>query len=146
MMIRVSILVVVGFVLAMSEARGQPPVVFDRSLGVDLSTMTRSERGVYSKTLVEGQGEAAQTGTRVRVEFRAYLPDGSEFGRMPPGESLEFELDARMMIPGFIEGVTGMRTGESRLIVIPPKLGYGDRGAPDVSPGSTLVFRVKRTG
>jgi FKBP-type peptidyl-prolyl cis-trans isomerase FkpA len=147
MIARVSLIILLGVLLSTSEARGQAAeVVFDRSLGVDLATMTRSQSGVYSKVLVEGQGDPAQIGSLLRVEFEAYLPNGTEFGRLPPGETLEFELRERVMIPGFIEGVTGMRPGESRLIIIPPQLGYGERGAPDVPPGSTLVFRVKRVG
>jgi peptidylprolyl isomerase len=143
--VRISTLIVLCLLVSTSGAKGQSAdVVFDRSLGVDLTTMTRSPIGVYWKVLVEGQGQPAETGNRLRVEFTAHLQDGTEFGRMPPGESFEFELNERTMIPGFTDGVTGMRPGESRLIVIPPELGYGERGAPDVPPGSTLVFRVNR--
>ena len=58
-------------------------------------------------------------------------------------QPFKFPVGAGRVIAGWDEGVTGMRGGGRRLIVIPPHLGYGDRGAGGViAPGETLVFVV----
>jgi FKBP-type peptidyl-prolyl cis-trans isomerase len=50
-----------------------------------------------------------------------------------------------MRFRAFVHGVIGMRPGDTRLLVVPPQLAYGDRGVPDLlPPGATLVFRVRR--
>jgi peptidylprolyl isomerase len=59
------------------------------------------------------------------------------------GRPFSFPVGAGRVIAGWDQGVTGMRAGGRRLLVIPPDLGYGDRGAGDViAPGETLVFVV----
>jgi FKBP-type peptidyl-prolyl cis-trans isomerase len=146
MSIRIPAIVLGIVALAAVEASGQErELIFEPSLGVDLSTMTRAPSGLYSRVLIEGQGEPATLGTRLQVEFTANLPSGTRFSATPPGQPLEFVLDWTTMIPGFIEGLMGIRPGESRLLVVPPGIGYGDRGVADVvPPGATIVFRVKR--
>jgi FKBP-type peptidyl-prolyl cis-trans isomerase len=120
-------------------------VQFDPSLDVDLSAMTLSPTGLYSKVLTEGDGEAATVGVRIAIAFTAYLPDGTKFSESAPDEPFEVDLGEDVMIPGFFEGLLGIRIGESRLLVIPPDLAYGVRGVDGViQPGATLVFRVER--
>ena len=146
MLIHLFLLVLVFSGVMVEDTRAQvPEIIFDPSLGVDLSAMTRSPSGLYSRVLEKGQGERATTGTSLEIEFTAHLPDGTQFGESVLGEPLEVSLGQTRMIAGFMEGLMGMRPGESRLIVIPPEIGYGTRGVDGVvPPSSTLVFRLKR--
>jgi peptidylprolyl isomerase len=59
------------------------------------------------------------------------------------GQSFAFPLGAGNVIAGWDRGVVGMKVGGRRRLVIPPDLGYGDRGAGSViGPGETLIFVV----
>jgi peptidylprolyl isomerase len=63
------------------------------------------------------------------------------------GEAFEFGLGDESVIPGFDQGITGMRVGGRREIVVPPDLAYGDAGAPPaIAPDETLVFVVDLIG
>jgi peptidylprolyl isomerase len=120
-------------------------LTFAPALGVDLASMDRSQTGLYSQVLAEGQGEPATTGTRVLVEYTGSFPDGRQFDASPAGQPFDVTIGETRLIPGFTEGLMGIRPGESRLLVIPPEIGYGDRGAGEVvPPGATLVFRIRR--
>jgi peptidylprolyl isomerase len=63
------------------------------------------------------------------------------------GETFKFGLGKGQVIPGWDQGVAGMRVGGRRRITIPPMLGYGKRGAGGViGPDETLVFVVDLVG
>jgi peptidylprolyl isomerase len=91
----------------------------------------------------EGDGAVARAGDTVKVHYVGVaVSTGEEFdaswGR---GEPLEFELGAGRVIAGWDQGVSGMKVGGRRQLVIPPDLAYGDRGAGNViAPGETLIF------
>jgi peptidylprolyl isomerase len=63
------------------------------------------------------------------------------------GGTFSFQLGAGRVIKGWDQGVAGMKVGGRRRLVIPARLGYGDRGAgADIKPGETLVFVVDLLG
>jgi peptidylprolyl isomerase len=95
--------------------------------------------------LVEGEGPEAQQGDLLEVEYVGVLyENGREFdSSWERDEPFAFELGAGMVIPGWDEGLEGMREGGRRRLTIPPDLAYGEAGAPpDIGPGETLVFVI----
>jgi peptidylprolyl isomerase len=95
--------------------------------------------------VVEGDGQEATSGSTVRVHYVGVAHStGEEFdASYNRGTPLEFRLGVGQVIQGWDTGVQGMKVGGRRKLVIPPHLGYGDRGAGGViKPGETLIFVV----
>lgn len=114
-------------------------------LDVDLSSMTRSESGLYVGQIAEGEGEPAAAGDTVVVHYTGWLPDGTKFdSSRDRDEPFPVQIGAGRVIAGWDEGVVGMRPGGRRMLVIPPSMGYGTRGAGGaIPPNATLVFDVE---
>ena len=94
-----------------------------------------------------GTGAEAVPGSTVSVHYTGKLEDGKVFDSSVGKEPLTFQVAAGQMIPGFDQGVQGMKVGGKRTITIPPSLGYGEQGAGDViPPNSTLIFEVELVG
>jgi peptidylprolyl isomerase len=101
------------------------------------------------KDLVKGHGKAAKAGDNVTVQYAGVLyQDGSEFdASWTHGQPFSFPLGQGQVIPGWDQGVSGMKVGGRRELVIPPDLGYGAQGSPPtIPPNSTLVFVVDLEG
>jgi len=105
--------------------------------------------------LVVGQGAAATPGSKVSVHYTGWMYDrtrpekkGTEFdSSRKSGQPFTFVLGQKQVIAGWDQGVTGMKAGGQRRLVIPSALAYGDRGAGGViPPGATLVFDVELLG
>ena len=100
------------------------------------------------KTVVK-QGDCSQgvakTDDRVYVHYTGTLDDGTKFdSSYDRNTPLSFPIGHGFVIEGWEKGVVGMCIGEERKLVIPPELGYGDRGAGGViPPGATLHFDIK---
>jgi peptidylprolyl isomerase len=95
--------------------------------------------------LIEGEGDEATAGDQVQVHYVGVAHStGEEFdASYNRGAPLDFPLGAGRVIQGWDQGVAGMKVGGRRQLVIPPHLGYGDRGAGGViKPGETLIFVV----
>lgn len=117
---------------------------FAPSLGVDLAAMTRTRTGLYYRDLVTGQGPEVRAGQTVAVRYIGSLPDGRQFDATRPGDDpFVFVPGAGQVIGGWDEGVPGMRVGGRRLLVLPPELGYGSRGAGPIPPNAILIFTVE---
>jgi len=96
-----------------------------------------------------GDGEEARAGHTVVVHYVGVShATGNEFDSSWNRNSpFDFRLGAGQVISGWDQGVTGMKVGGRRQLVIPPHLGYGDRGAGGViGPGETLIFVVDLLG
>lgn len=125
---------------------GAPEQVrFSSGLGVNLAEMTRTPTGLYWKDLVVGTGAEAVSGSTVAVDYTGWLPDARQFDSSKnAGQPYRFVLGQGRVIPGWDQGVAGMRVGGRRLLVIPPELGYGASGAGGViPPNATLVFDLQ---
>jgi peptidylprolyl isomerase len=101
-----------------------------------------------NKDLVLGTGSAAVASSTVTVNYVGVnYTTGKVFDDMPwkSGQPAPFPLNG--VVPGFAQGIVGMKVGGRREIVIPPALGYGSTGSPPaVAPNETLVFVVDLVG
>ena len=101
--------------------------------------------------VVNGDGTTAEAGQNVIVHYTGWLYDptqpdnkGEKFdSSVDRGDPFEFPLGAGRVIRGWDEGFAGMQIGGKRILVIPPDMGYGARGAGGViPPNATLLFEV----
>jgi len=95
--------------------------------------------------LAEGTGEEAATGSQLTVQYVGVTFDeGKEFdASWDRGEPFPFQLGAGMVIPGWDQGLVGMKVGGRRMLTIPPDLAYGEQGqGGDIGPNETLVFVI----
>ncbi|HEC10945.1 MAG TPA: FKBP-type peptidyl-prolyl cis-trans isomerase [Acidimicrobiales bacterium] len=95
--------------------------------------------------LAEGEGPEAVPGAVVNVDYVGVSwSDGSEFdASWNRGETFSFVLGGGQVIPGWDQGVAGMKVGGRRRLTIPPSLAYGRSGAGGViGPDETLIFVV----
>jgi len=104
--------------------------------------------GLQYVDLREGTGASPQAGQRVTVHYTGWLTDGSKFdSSVDRGQPFPFVIGRGEVIPGWDEGVMSMKVGGKRKLIIPPGLGYGERGFPGaIPPNSTLVFEVELLG
>jgi len=95
--------------------------------------------------LKEGTGAEAKSGDSVTVHYTGWLTDGTEFdSSVDAGQPFTFNLGAGEVIPGWDQGVAGMKVGGKRKLTIPPDLGYGAQGAGTaIPPNAVLVFEVE---
>lgn len=117
---------------------------FRSSLGVDLAASTKTPSGLYYRDIVVGTGAVADTSHTATVLYSLYNINGS---RWDTG-TISFKINAQTVVKGFAEGVTGMRIGGRRQLIVPPDLGYGTAWAGDgkIPPNSILVFDVTLQG
>jgi peptidylprolyl isomerase len=95
--------------------------------------------------VAEGDGAEATSGSTVSVHYVGVAHStGEEFdASYNRGTPLQFRIGVGQVIQGWDQGVQGMKVGGRRKLVIPPHLGYGDRGAGGaIKPGETLIFVV----
>ena len=98
-----------------------------------------------AEDIVEGKGKAAKEGDKVSVQYVGVaFSTGEEFdASWERGEPFEFTLGAGEVIPGWDEGVVGMKPGGRRQLTIPAELAYGQQGSPPaIGPNETLVFVI----
>lgn len=97
------------------------------------------------KDLKQGSGAAAKSGDEITVQYVGVnYKSGKEFdASWDRGEPFTFFLGAGEVIPGWDQGIEGMKVGGRRELIIPPELGYGSTGSPPaIPPNETLVFVV----
>lgn len=98
---------------------------------------------------VVGTGAEAVKGKTVSVHYTGWLDKNGTAGKKfdsskDRGEPFKFNLGRGEVIPGWDEGVAGMKVGGKRMLYIPSKLGYGAQGAgPDIGPNANLIFEVE---
>ena len=92
-----------------------------------------------------GTGVQAEAGKTVSVHYTGKLQDGKVFdSSISRGEPIMFQLGKGKVIKGWDEGIALMKVGGKAQLIIPPQLGYGERGAGGViPPNATLLFDVE---
>jgi FKBP-type peptidyl-prolyl cis-trans isomerase len=94
--------------------------------------------------LVVGTGATAASGDTVTVHYLGTLTNGTKFdSSYDRGTPYSFRLGTGAVIPGFDQGVTGMKVGGKRRLTIPPSLAYGSTGSGQIPPNATIVFEVE---
>jgi len=118
---------------------------FNRPVEVPPPALVRTPSGLGVETLRAGEGRPAAAGDRVRVHYVGRLVGGGPFdSSRDRGVPLEFELGAGEVMPGWDEGMLGMRPGELRRLHVPARLGYGEAGLGEVIPPRTdLLLEVE---
>ncbi len=105
--------------------------------------------GLKYTDMVPGSGASPKKGDVVKVHYTGWLTDGKKFdSSVDRGQPFEFTLGVGQVIKGWDEGVSTMKVGGKRKLVIPSELGYGVRGAGGglIPPNATLVFEVELLG
>ena len=114
--------------------------------------MTETPSGLKFEDTQVGQGASPQKGQTCVMHYTGWLwvndSKGAKFdSSVDRGRPFEFALGQGRVIKGWDEGVATMKIGGKRTLLIPPGLGYGDRGAAGViPPGATLLFEVELLG
>jgi peptidylprolyl isomerase len=109
---------------------------------------TTTESGLRYKTTKEGDGAIPAPGLTVKAHYTGWL-DGFNSDKKfdssrDRGRPFSFKVGAGQVIRGWDESFSTMKVGERRQIVVPARLGYGDRGAGGIIPGgATLYFDVE---
>ncbi len=116
----------------------------------DLNTLNLVDgpEGMRYAVLKEGTGEPIGNGKTATVHYTGWLMDGRKFDSSKDrGQPFQFITGAGRVIRGWDLGVSAMKVGETRVLVLPPDLAYGSRGAGNViAPNATLVFEVEVLG
>ena len=101
--------------------------------------------GLVVSDIVVGTGAEATAGKTVSVQYVGVdHATGEQFDASwdRGGEPFTFPLGGGRVIPGWDQGVAGMKVGGRRMLVIPPQLAYGEQGTGPIGPNATLVFVV----
>jgi peptidylprolyl isomerase len=105
-------------------------------------------KALVVKDLIKGTGPAAKKGSHLTVNYVGVLyKGGKEFdSSWKHSQTFPFTLGQGSVIPGWDQGLVGMKVGGRRELVIPAKLAYGASGTPGIPPNSPLVFVVDLLG
>jgi hypothetical protein len=101
--------------------------------------------GLQYVDVKKGDGATAGTHDTVTVQYTGWLSNGTKFdSSRDRGQPFQTALGQQQVIPGWDEGIPGMKVGGIRKLIVPPSLGYGAQGQPPTIPAnSTLVFLVE---
>jgi peptidylprolyl isomerase len=102
-----------------------------------------TDGGVKIYDVVEGDGPVVEEGQQLTFHYTAWLEDGTRFdSSLLQGQPASVIFGSGLPIPGWDIGLTGMKVGGIRQVVIPPDQAFGDEGAGGgiIPPGATLIF------
>lgn len=122
----------------------KPPPALRTKPVVHVSPSSCSTKQLVKQDLVPGTGATAAAGQTVTVNYVGVLcSTGKEFdSSWKRGQPFSTPLSAGSVIPGWVQGIPGMRVGGRRELIIPASLAYGKTGTQGIPPNSPLVFVV----
>jgi cyclophilin family peptidyl-prolyl cis-trans isomerase len=100
--------------------------------------LTTTESGLKYVDIRKGTGPIPTIDDTVELHYRVELLDGTEADNSYEGDPKTSTLQG--MKPGVLEGILSMREGGKRFLVVPPELGFGDRGVPKLIPPNAILF------
>jgi hypothetical protein len=107
----------------------------------------KDEASALFGDMLVGQGQAAAAGSTLTVKYRGWLIDGTLFDEnYTSGKPFSFVEGGHRVIPGWEQGLIGMKVGGKRRLIVPPGQGYGPTAHGPIPGGSVLVFDVELLG
>jgi FKBP-type peptidyl-prolyl cis-trans isomerase len=132
---------------AAAEAMAKEPSLIAQYVKDNKVTAKPNGSGLYYIEKVKGKGAKATAGKKVKVHYTGKLLNGKVFDSSldrKPSTPFEFTIGKGEVIPGWDEGISMMSAGGKATLIIPSKLGYGERGAgADIPAYAPLVFDVE---
>jgi FKBP-type peptidyl-prolyl cis-trans isomerase len=92
---------------------------------------------------IQGTGAEAKLGDILTVNYTGKLQDGTVFDTSAGKRPIQFVLGAGQVIPGWDQGLLGMKVGGKRLLLVPPDMAYGAEGYGPIPGNATLIFEVE---
>jgi len=142
----------------LEEAKANESKDLEKYLADNKIKVKPTESGLYFIEIKKGSGAKAEKGKTVKVNYTGKLTNGTVFdtsveaeakksntyNEKRPYEPIEFPLGQGQVIPGWDEGISMMKVGGKAKLIIPSKIGYGERGAGNsIPPCAVLVFDVE---
>ena len=113
--------------------------------------MTKTDSGLRYQDVKKGDGAQPTAGQSCKVHYTGWLWEDGKKGKkfdssVDRGTPFSFAVGNGQVIKGWDEGVSTMKVGTKRLLLIPPALGYGDNGIGPIPGNATLLFEVELLG
>ena len=119
---------------------------------IDPEKMKKTDTGLKYQDLKEGVGQKPEAGQTCVMQYTGWLWEDGKKGKkfdssLERDRAFEFPIGQGRVIKGWDEGVSTMKVGGKRLLLIPATLAYGERGAGGaIPPNATLLFEVDLVG
>jgi FKBP-type peptidyl-prolyl cis-trans isomerase len=125
-------LTLVGLLVSGAQAQGEEKIVTTSS-------------GLKYVDIVEGQGDVPAAGDKITMHYVGTLENGQKFdSSYDRKKPFTFTHEVTSLIPGWTEGVSTMKVGGKRKLIVPSRLGYGLDGVPPlIPPNATLIFEME---